>query len=154
MPQPPEQCLSRQAGIVRCCLNKEYLWWIAARGAAQNIRVIHTQKKRRRAGMKAVLAARRRFCFGVLLFLFVGDMHLWDGHVFVVDVFFLPGILLSGLLMCYLAGMYFRYGNIFIANMINRFLFLTPFPKHTDVSSKSSLDAFSCRALLCTAWFK
>ena len=46
--------------------------------------------------MKAVLAARRRFCFGVLLFLFVGDMHLWDGHVFVVDVFFLPGILLSG----------------------------------------------------------
>ena len=94
----------------------------------------------------------RRFC--VLFFLFVGDMHLWDGHVFVVDVFFLPGILLSGLLMCYLAGMYFRYGNIFIANMINRFLFLTPFPKHTDVSSKSSLDAFSCRALLCTAWFK
>ena len=78
--------------------------------------------------MEAVLAARRRFCFGVLLFLFVGDMHLWDGHVFVVDVFFLPGILLSGLLMCYLAGMYFRYGNIFIAN--------------TDVSSKSSLDAF------------
>ena len=104
--------------------------------------------------MKAVLAARRRFYFGVLLFLFVGDMHLWDGHVFVVDVFFLPGILLSGLLMCYLAGMYFRYGNIFIANMINRFLFLAPFPKHTDVSSKSSLDAFSCRALLCTAWFK
>ncbi|MFZ2415669.1 MAG: hypothetical protein WAW64_03590, partial [Gemmiger qucibialis] len=111
-------------------------------------------KTRRRAGMKAVLAARRRFCFGVLLFLFVGDMHLWDGHVLVVDVFFLPGILLSGLLMCYLAGMYFRYGNIFIANMINLFLFLTPFPKHTDVSSKSSLDAFSCRALLCTAWFK
>lgn len=65
--------------------------------------------------MKAVLTARRRFCFGVLLFLFVGDMHLWDGHVFVVDVFFLPGILLSGLLMCYLASMYFRYGNIFIA---------------------------------------
>lgn len=54
-------------------------------------------------------------------------MHLWDGHVFVVDVFFLPGILLSGLLMCYLAGMYFRYGNIFIANMINLFLFLLHF---------------------------
>ena len=69
-------------------------------------------------------------------------MHLWDGHVFVVDVFFFPGILLSSLLMCYLAGMYFRYGNIFIANMINLFLFLTPLPKHTDVSSKSSLDAF------------
>ncbi len=77
--------------------------------------------------MEAVLAARRRFCFGVLLFLFVGDMHLWDGHVFVVDVFFLPGILLSGLLMCYLASMYFRYGNIFIANMINLFLFLLHF---------------------------
>ena len=45
-------------------------------------------------------------------------MHLWDGHVFVVDVFFLPGILLSGLLMCYLAGMYFRYGNIFIAKPV------------------------------------
>lgn len=79
--------------------------------------------------MKAVLAARRRFCFGVLLFLFVGDMHLWDGHIFVVDVFFLPGILLSGLLMCYLAGMYFRYGNIFIANMINRFLFFCSISK-------------------------
>ena len=79
--------------------------------------------------MEAVLAARRRFCFGVLLFLFVGDMHLWDGHVFVVDVFFLPGILLSGLLMCYLAGMYFRYSNIFIANMINLFLFLLSISK-------------------------
>ncbi|MFR4665428.1 MAG: hypothetical protein ACLT8A_01015 [Subdoligranulum sp.] len=112
-------------------------------------------KKRRRAGMKAVLAARRRFCFGVLLFLFVGGYAPLGWPRFRSGCFlFLPGILLSGLLMCYLAGMYFRYGNIFIANMINLFLFLTPFPKHTDVSSKSSLDAFSCRALLCTAWFK
>ena len=95
------------------------------------------------------LAAVLRFIFS-----FCGGYAPLGWPRFRVDVFFLPGILLSGLLMCYLAGMYFRYGNIFIANMINLFLFLTPFPKHTDVSSKSSLDAFSCRALLCTAWFK
>ena len=92
--------------------------------------------------MKAVLAARRRFYFGVLLFLFVGDMHLWDGHVFVVDVFFFPGILLSACLARLLAGMYFRYSNIFIANVINRFLFLLLHFQNIQMLSKSSLMLF------------
>ena len=43
-PRSPYRHAVSALRIMRYCLNKEYFWWIAARGAAQNIRVIHTQK--------------------------------------------------------------------------------------------------------------
>ena len=61
VPQPPERCLSRQAGIVRCCLKKQ-------RGKEQN-----GQKIRRRPGCGIGGAPDRKVMWNNLLYAVDGE---------------------------------------------------------------------------------
>ena len=64
VPQPPERCLSRQAGIVRCCLNKKGTAPGEEPGAVPFLLGLFTGRKRRGRDNKTPPRANRIGCVG------------------------------------------------------------------------------------------